>query len=327
MQLPFDPMLLTSAPAPFADARWLYQVKWDGVRNLTLSDGGQIRHWSRRLRDRTALFPELDGLATTLPRTRIVLDGEIVVLKEGKPSFPAILERDVGGQLDPRELRTAPATLMLFDILEYGDRLLYGAPLEERLGLLAELIPAPGESWQAVASFPGPSGPDLFAATRHQALEGVVAKRLGSPYTPGARSKDWLKIKHKQQMLAVILGYTAPAGRPGGLLLGAHDAAGRLTYIGRVGSGITGEQLRTLKAHLPPAPRPLDYEPSLRDRFSGPPGPVVWTEPRLTAIVEFSEWTEEQRLRDPVLIGFSTEPPEQARLPQKHQTPGGDAHG
>lgn len=315
MDLPFEPMLLTHAPAPFADPRWLYQVKWDGVRNLTLIDGGRIRHWSRRLRDRTALFPEFEGLVQSLPKTRLVLDGEIVVLREGKPSFPAILERDVGGQLDPRKLRTAAATLMLFDILEYGDRQLYATPVEERLALLAELVPVPREHWQVVASFPGTSGPDLFAATSHQALEGVVAKRLGSPYTPGLRSKDWLKVKRKQQMLAVILGYTAPVGRPGGLLLGAHDPTGRLKYIGRVGSGITGEQLRTLKAHLPPAPRPLDYEPSLRDRFSGPPGPVVWTQPRLTAMIEFTEWTEEQRLRDPVLIGFSTEPPEQARFP------------
>ncbi|MDF2631220.1 MAG: ATP-dependent ligase [Symbiobacteriaceae bacterium] len=316
MDLPFEPMLLSPAPAPFADPAWLYQVKWDGVRNLTLIDGGRIRHWSRRLRDRTALFPDLDGLVTHLPKSqKLVLDGEIVVLRDGKPSFPAILERDVGGQFDPRKLRTAPATLILFDILEYGDRPLYTTPLEERLDLLARLLPEPGPSFQTAESFPGPSGPDLFAATTQQQLEGVVAKRRASTYTPGLRTRDWLKIKRKQQLLAVILGYTAPVGRPGGLLLGAHDPAGRLTYIGRVGSGITAEQLRTLKAHLPPAPRPLAYEPTLRDRFSGPPGPVVWTEPRLTAIIEYTEWTEEQRLRDPVLIGFSTEPPQRAQLP------------
>lgn len=315
MQLPFEPMLLTPAPAPFADARWLYQVKWDGVRNLTLIDGGQIRHWSRRLRDRTGLFPELAGLANSFKAGRAVLDGEIVVLREGKPSFAAILERDVGVQLDPRKLRTAPAVLMIFDLLEYGDQQLYSRPVEERLDLLNRLIPEPAAAWQVVASFPGTSGPDLFTATSGQALEGVVAKRLGSTYTPGLRSKDWLKVKRKQRLLAVICGFTDPAGRPGGLLLGAYDAGGRLRYIGRVGSGITSEQLRTLKAHLPPAPRPFDYEPSLRDRFTGPPGPIIWTKPGVTLLVEFTEWTEEQRLRDPVVIGFSTEPPDAARIP------------
>ncbi|HYF92842.1 MAG TPA: non-homologous end-joining DNA ligase [Symbiobacteriaceae bacterium] len=315
MQLPFEPMLLTAADAPFADPGWLYQVKWDGVRNLTLIDGGRARHWSRRLRERTQWFPDLAGLARVLHGRRAVLDGEIVVMRDGRPSFAAVLERDVSGQLDTRKLTTAPATLMLFDILEYEEQQLYRRPLEERLELLTRLIPEPDSAWQVVSSFPGSSGPDLFAATTKQELEGVVAKRLGSAYTPGLRSKEWIKVKRKQRIVAVICGFTAPVGRPGGLLAGAWDAASRLRYIGRVGSGITAEQLRLLKAHLPPAPRPFDYEPSLRDRFSGPPGPVIWTEPRVTMLVEFTEWTEEQKLRDPVLIGFSTEPPEAARIP------------
>jgi len=315
MKLPFEPMLLTPAAAPFADAGWLYQVKWDGVRNLTLIEGGQVRHWSRRLRDRTAMFPELAGLAQVFGGKRAVLDGEIVVLRGGKPSFAGILERDVGGQFDSRKLRTAAATLMLFDILEYGEQQLYAVPLQERLDLLGRAIAEPTQAWQVVVSFPGTGGPDLFAATTQQQLEGVVAKRLGSGYTPGQRSKDWLKVKRKQRLLAVICGFTDPVGRPGGLLLGARDAGGRLRYIGRVGSGITGEQLRLLKAHLPPAPRPFDYEPALRDRFSGPTGPVVWTEPRVTVQIEFTEWTEEQKLRDPVVIGFATEPPEAAVIP------------
>jgi bifunctional non-homologous end joining protein LigD len=315
MQLPFEPMLLTAVPTPFADAKWLYQVKWDGVRNLSLIEGGQIRHWSRRLRDRTRLFPELDEFARVLGGRRAVLDGELVVLHGGKPSFSAILERDVSGQADPRKIRAHPATLMIFDLLELGDRELYALPLAERLSILSEVLKEPWPAWQVVAGFPGTAGPDLFAATTQQELEGVVAKRLDSAYAPGQRSKDWLKIKRKQRLLAVVCGYTAPVGRPGGLLLGARGADGRLRYIGRAGSGITSEQLRLLKAHLPPAERPFDREPVLRDRFSGPVGPAVWTEPRVTVLVEFSEWTEEQKLRDPVVIGFSTEPPDQARIP------------
>lgn len=306
-------MLLTHQPRPFADARWLWQVKWDGVRNLSLVDGGRIRHWSRRLRERTALFPELDGLAAAFGGRRAVLDGEIVVLRQGKPSFAAILERDVSGSLDQRKLRTAPATLMLFDLLEYGEQQLYARPVSERLEMLAHLVP-PGPSWQVVASFPGTAGPDLFHATEAQALEGVVAKRLASPYTPGLRSADWIKVKRKQTMLALVCGYTAPVGRPGGLILGAFQE-GRLRYIGRVGSGISGQELATLKAHLPAGPCAFGREPNLRDRFSGPPGPVVWTAPRLVVRVQFTEWTEENKLRDPVVLGFTTEPPEAAQIP------------
>lgn len=312
MELPFVPMLLTPAPQPFADDRWFYQLKWDGVRNLTLIEGGQIHHWSRRLRDRTRLFPELDGLVQVFGGRRTVLDGEIVVLRGGKPSFNGILERDVAGAITPQRLKANPAILMIFDLLEYGGRELYGVPLAERLDLLARLVP-PAPSWQVVASFPGGSGPDLFGAVQREELEGVVAKRQASLYTPGARARDWVKIKRKQRMLAVVCGFTDPVGRPGGILLGAYRE-GRLQYIGRVGSGVSSQELRTLKEHLPRTESPFGYTPNLRDRFSGPPGPVVWTDPRLTVQVEFSEWTEEGKLRDPVLLGFSTEPAAQAQL-------------
>ncbi|MFZ5817449.1 MAG: non-homologous end-joining DNA ligase [Bacillota bacterium] len=308
MELPFVPMLLERAERPFAAADWLYQVKWDGVRNLALVEGGRVRHWSRRLRERTIHFPEFAGLAAALGGRRAVLDGEIIALREGRPSFPAVLERDLaGGAPDARKVRSTPATFMVFDLLEWGAEPLYDRPLSERLALLAELLP-PGESWQPVASFPGPEGPALYQAVVAAGMEGVVAKRASSRYLPGLRSRDWLKVKRKAEMLAVVLGYTNPAGRSGGLLLGAYQE-GRLRYIGRAGSGLTGADLAAIKAHLPPAPCPFPRPPNLRDRFAGDPGPVVWVEPRLTVRVSFTEWTEEGKLRDPVVVGFADEPP------------------
>jgi len=305
-------MLLERAETPFADPGWIYQVKWDGVRNLTLVEGGSVRHWSRRMRERTALFPEFDGLARALNGRRAVLDGEIIVLRGGRPSFSAVLERDLATRSTspPRGL---PATLMLFDLLELDGRELYGWPLAERLDLLARAMPQ-SEAWQVVSSFPGDQGPALFGAAVAQGLEGVVAKRQASLYVPGTRSRDWLKIKRRSEMLAVVVGYTNPKGRSGGLLLGAYQD-GRLRYIGRAGSGLTSADLATIRANVPPGPCPFDREPALRDRFSGDAGPVVWVEPRLTVRVAFSEWTEEQRLRDPVVVGFSTDPPEAAVMP------------
>jgi len=313
MRLPFSPMLLSRAPAPLEDSGWLYQVKWDGVRNLTLVESGRVRHWSRRGRDRTLLFPELDGLGAALGGSRAVLDGEIVVLRAGKPSFAGILERDTGGgRADPGKVRSHPAVLMIFDLLEHGHRPLYQVPIEERLRLLQEVVP-PGPAWQVVDSFPGEQGPDLFQAAVEHGLEGVVAKRLGSTYQPGIRSRDWVKIKRRQRILAAVCGYTAPAGRPGSLLLGAFRE-NELVYIGRVGTGIRPEDLDLLRTHLRPGPCPFPRVPSLRDRFARDPGPVVWTEPVLTVEVEFSEWTEDLRLRDPVLVGFSSRLAEAARL-------------
>lgn len=285
----------------------------NGVRNLTLVEGGQVRHWSRRLRDRTRLFPEFHGLQQLLRGERAVLDGEIIVLREGRPSFAGILERDVGTRPpDQVRLRQAPATLMLFDLLEHGETQLYDRPLQERLQILRRLVPD-SEHWQVTADFPGETGPELFRATRQQGLEGVVAKRLESRYRPGLRSPHWLKLKHRRRMSALVCGYTAPVGGTGGLILGAY-VGNRLRYIGRAGSGITSDQWAVLRAELKPGSCPFDPVPTLRDRFSGPPGPVVWTEPSLTVLIEFTDWTEEQRLRDPVVIRFGAGSPSEARL-------------
>lgn len=316
MDLPFEPMLLERAERPFADEGWLYQVKWDGVRNLTLVEGGQARHWSRRLRERTVHFPEFAPLAAALGGRRAVLDGEIIVLKNGKPSFAGILERDLaGGVPDVRKVRERPATLMLFDLLEWGEQPLYDRPLTERLGLLEQILP-PAEAWQVVASFPGSEGPALFGAVVEAGLEGVVAKRRNSRYLPGSRSRDWLKVKRRGETLAVVVGYTNPIGRSGALLLGAYHQ-GKLRFIGRAGSGITAADLATIRAHLPPAPCPFPRPPNLRDRFAGDPGPVVWVEPRLTVRVNFTEWTEDQKLRDPVVAGFTGEPPSAAVMDER----------
>jgi len=314
MDIPFTPMLLERAEKPFADPAWLYQIKWDGVRNIALVENGGVRHWSRRLRERTSHFPEFAPLASSFGGRRAVLDGEIIVLRGGRPSFSAILERDLaGGAPDPRKVALTPATFMIFDLLELGAERLHDRPLADRLAILAEAV-APNEAWQVVSSFPGREGPALFAATVASGLEGVVAKRQSSRYLPGIRSREWLKVKRRGQMLAVVCGYTDTPGRPGALLLGAYQQ-GRLRYIGRAGSGISGADLAALKVHLPPGPCPFERLPNLRDRFAGAPGPVVWVEPRLTVRVSFTEWTEEQRLRDPVIDGFATDPPDSAIIP------------
>jgi bifunctional non-homologous end joining protein LigD len=310
MNLPFEPMLLSAATRPFDDPQWIAQVKWDGVRNLALVQAGEVRLWSRRLRERTDQYPELTGLVKACRSSRVVLDGELIVLKGGQPRFAGILEREQARRVDERWVKARPTTYMVFDLLEYGDRELYEEPIENRLELLQSLL-IPDEHWQMIDSFSGSTASDLFAATTARGLEGVVLKRLGTRYTVGVRSKDWVKVKRRQRILAIVCGYTQPIGGTGGLLLGAYQD-GRLLYIGRVGSGLTAPVFSLLRDSLPAAPRPFGYEPSLRDRFSGTPGPVVWTEPRLTVQVEFTEWTEEMRLRDPVFVGFSTEPPQSA---------------
>lgn len=304
-------MLLGRTEAPFAAADWLYQVKWDGVRNIALIEGGRIRHWSRNRRDRTALYPEFDDLAK-LPG-RVVLDGEIIVLKEGRPSFASILERETGNRANPRKVQAMPATFVVFDLLEWNGRELYGAPLTERLGLLEQVLP-PAPRWQAIQSFPGEQGPDLWQGVLQMDLEGIVAKRRSSLYKPGVRTQEWLKIKKKGRIQAKVVGWTS-----GGLLLGM-EADGELRFIGRAGSGMTAELWARVKAGCTPGPCPFPKVPSLRDRFLGNPGPVTWTAPCLGVEVQFTEWTEAGRLRDPVVLRVGV-PPETPTAPARSITP------
>ncbi|BDG59971.1 ATP-dependent DNA ligase [Caldinitratiruptor microaerophilus] len=296
------------------DPAWSGEVKWDGVRCIALVQGGRVRLWSRRLRERTPRFPEIQALAGQLPPGRYVLDGELVVLRDGRPSFPGILERDLAqGAAAARAAARDPAVYMVFDLLEAAGREVAGWPLERRQALLRESL-RPGGPAVAVEGFPG-AGARLLAAVMEQQLEGVVLKRLDSPYRPGDRSELWRKVKRRLRLLCAVGGYTVTGGRAGALLLGAYDRDGRLRYLGRAGSGLSERDLEAAR-ELEPGPCPFDPVPDLRgERFSRPPDRVVWVRPRVTVWVEFAEWTEGLRLRSPVVKGLSPEPPEAARLP------------
>lgn len=317
MELPFPPMEPALAERAFDDPAWTAELKWDGVRNLALVEPGGVRLFTRRLRERTVRYPEMQALPDQFHRTRAVLDGELVVVAGGRPSFNRILERDlVTGEAEARRrAERIPATLMVFDLLELDGRDLLGEPLAARQERLRQLW-RPGGPAHLVEGFPG-AGAALFRAVAEAELEGVVLKRLDSPYRMGPeKSRHWLKVKRRLQMLCAVGGYTVTDGRPGALLVGAYDDGGRLRYLGRAGSGLTEVQLRTLRDRLPPAPCPFDPVPPVAaERFAQRPDQVVWVAAQLTVLVEFNEWTEGGRLRSPVIKGFTAEPPDRARLP------------
>nr|PZN39075.1 MAG: hypothetical protein DIU70_09975 [Bacillota bacterium] len=137
----------------------------------------------------------------------------------------------------------------------------------------------------------------------------------GSPHRPGEKAPLGVKVKGRLQMLCLVGGYTVTGGRAGAVLLGAHDAEGRLRYLGRAGSGLKEEELSALAAALPPAPCPFDPVPRVEaDRWARRPDRVVWVRPLLGVQVEFLEWTEEGRLRSPVVKGFVPVDPAAVRL-------------
>ncbi len=282
-------------------ADWVHEVKWDGMRILADVHDGGVQLSSRTERDVTVAFPELAGLADLFED--MLLDGEIVTLVDGIPSFATLAERfHVTNSARARALAgIAPATYMVFDLLRlYGVDLTARALRDRRATL--ERLDLAGPHWRVPPVFT--DGPALYAATQEQGLEGVVSKRLGSRYVPGARSEEWRKRAHRRSLSVVIGGWrpeTDQTERLGAVLVGVPDVGG-LRFLGRVGSGIAGKagqallaDLRPLKAQLSPFSTPL---PAVDARGA------TWTHPVLVCEVASLGLTVAGRLRQPAYRGL-----------------------
>lgn len=287
------------SPGAVADG-FVYEFKWDGVRVLTAVGGEGVRAWTRRGTDVTATYPELHDLAGALDR-EVLLDGEVVALASGAPSF-ARLQRRMNvrdASKAARLARTVPVAYLVFDCLRVAGEWLLDEPYEQRRRILLGLG-LPGPRIQVP-----PSHDDLGDALRvaqELGLEGVVAKRRGSTYQPGRRSPDWRKLRLVNRQEFVVGGFRpgsgARRGTVGSLLVGYYEDGG-LRYAGAVGSGLTDRLARDLRERLEARARdtsPFD-DPVPHDD-------AVFTAPELVVEVQFSEWTPEGVLRQPSLKGL-----------------------
>lgn len=303
---------------PLIDPAFAFQLKWDGVRMLAFLAGGRVRLQNRRLRDRTGVYPEFAGLGRLIAAREAILDGEVVVLQDGRPSFPRVLERELvaGPAAAVRAAGSRPAIFAAFDLLYLDGEDLTGRPWWARQELLRARAREDGGGLVHLAGA-FTDGLALWAAVEAQGLEGVVAKRRTSPYLPGRRSPHWAKVKVRRRLDCVLGGYTLSGGRVAALLAGLYrDTAGgpsgspELIYIGRVGSGLSESLRDALAARLPALERrdsPFVNPPRL-------PVPVRWVEPLVTMAVGFAEWSENLLLRAPSLAGFSSADPAACRF-------------
>lgn len=300
------PMLATLASDLPADQdAWTFEFKWDGIRAITFWDGTSLRVETRNLRDVTVSWPELDGLGEALGPRPVILDGEIAALDDrGVPSFQRLQERMHIANRDVarRKAVDTPASYLVFDVLHLDGTDLMPLPWTERRAVLESLGLA-GPCWATTPSFPG-AGTDLYETVQARGMEGVVCKRVDSRYTPGARSKQWLKVKVQQSDEFVVGGWQPGEGRRtnriGSLLLGVPTDAGGLDYVGNVGTGFTDAELDRLAARLGPIRRSTTP-------FTGGGAPrkgSVFVEPELVVEVRYTERTDEGILRHPSYKGI-----------------------
>ena len=295
----YKPMLATLAEPseiPRGDG-WEYEIKWDGYRIVARVSGGNADLRTRKDQDYTQRFENVaKELVRALKTPDCVVDGEVCALnEEGKPSFSAMQQRKPG----------TPIVYYVFDLLEVDGEPTIELPLSERRKRLRKLLDGRNRTVQFSEGFD--DGPALYQAAQQQRLEGIMAKRLDSPYLPGRRSRDWLKFKTHGEQEFVIAGYTRGKGRRewsfGSLVLGTYGPDG-LDWAGNVGTGFDDAEIDRLLKKL----RPLERDTS---PFAATPkmprvrkDDVVWVEPSLVAEISFAEWTHAGRLRAPVYLGL-----------------------
>lgn len=307
--LPMEPKTTESIPSGLG---WGAQIKWDGVRILVYYWDQQVQLFNRKLRPRSLHYPELMELSSYCMANSVILDGEVIALgPDGKPSFFNVMKRDGITRMDrvKHARQTMPITYMIFDVLYLNGKWLTDQPFREREKKLGEII-QPGPHVQLVSTHDDISS--LFQATKEHQLEGIVIKRLESAYLVGKKSDAWLKLKNNQDVIAVIGGATLRAGVVNALLLGLYDNLGQLHYIGHVGTGkLTAQDwqnltslIQTIKADQ----RPF-INKTARDKDA------AWLKPRLTAKIQFSEWTPDRQLRHPSIQAFVDASPAECRFP------------
>jgi DNA ligase D-like protein (predicted ligase) len=285
-----QPMLATHGSVDrLSPDHWAFEGKWDGYRLLVDADHGRIRLTARSGRDVTGEYPQLQSLAADLADHHVILDGEVVALQDGVPSFQAMQNRGSGSHIE----------FWCFDILSLDGRDLTRAKYRDRRKLLETL--ASGGALTVPPLLPA-QDPLKFADER--GFEGVVAKKWDSAYRPG-RSEAWVKDKFWRTQEVVIGGWRAGEGGRtsgiGALLIGVPEGDG-LQFAGRVGTGFTDKMLADLKALL----KPLETSES---PFTAPLSTVdakgvTYVRPELVGEVRYSERTTDNRLRQPSWRGL-----------------------
>lgn len=302
------PMLATRGDHVPTGSEWAHEVKWDGIRALLEVRAGRLSITTRNENEVRVAYPELAGLAdwALAHGHDLLLDGEIVALGSGVPSFS-----DLADRMHVRDAAKAarlaqrnPVTYLAFDLLALDGTDLTGRPLVERRAAL-EGLGLDDVGWQVPPTYD--DGAVLLEAAEAQGLEGIVSKRLSSRYHPDRRSRDWLKFPIRPTGSYVVGGFRRETGsstRLGAVLVGQPTAAG-LAFRGRVGSGIAGKAGQELGALL--APLVAEESPFVDELPRADREGTTWVRPEIIVDVQYLTLTTDGRLRQPAYRGVRTD--------------------
>jgi bifunctional non-homologous end joining protein LigD len=288
------PMMAQSVKTPFDPPDWIFEIKLDGYRAITVFDAAGKPHlWSRNGLPLEGKFPAIAKAVSSLKLRSTVLDGEVVAVDEnGVPRFQLL-------QRFQKQL-TAPTLYYVFDVLWSNGVDLTGKTILERRKKLEKIFRT--AAGIQLGSYVEAEGKALFKLTKEKGMEGIIAKRKDGIYRPGKRSSDWLKIKARLQQEFIVVGFTEPKGSRkhlGAVVLGAY-ARGKLRHYGYAGSGFSEKGLKDAVERMKPLyidKSPFVNPPSIKEK-------IQWVRPKLVCEIEYAELTDDEQLRQTTFLGW-----------------------
>lgn len=294
--------MLAETSDPFDSADYYFEPKWDGLRCIAYVRNGEVELQNRNLAMITKSYPELGEIDRNIASSAAILDGEIVILENGLPSFETLQNRfGVDNPLQVKVLsRKLPTTYIGFDLLHLNGKDLVDRPLSYRREKLVRIIEDGPHI--LLSQYVPEKGKSYFNRAVQLGFEGAMAKKTDSTYQMGTRSRDWLKIKEVKTLDCIIAGYTRGTGGRsstfGALVLAAYDRKKSLIHLGNVGTGFTDASLKRMMKILKPRETKAKTVPGEVKA----PTPIRWVKPELVAEIGYMKMTKDRKLRFPRFI-------------------------
>jgi bifunctional non-homologous end joining protein LigD len=299
------PMLAFPAK-PFDSKDYLMEIKYDGTRGIAYLDNEnkKLMLLNRRGKFFQYRYPEFSNILDSINAKKAILDGEVVIFKDGKPDFYELEKREQTENISKIELfsKISPAVYVVFDILHLNGEDLLNKPLIERKKLLEDTLSE--DNYLIYSRYIIGKGKEFFSKIKRKGLEGIMAKKIDSFYQQG-RSKDWLKIKATNTLDAVVIGYTSSDKEDlSALLLGIYEK-NKIKYIGRIGTGFDEEKRREILAMLKKLGK-YNYNLDLR---LGKDKRAFMVRPEVVVEVKYMEITKGKMLRAPSFVRIRNDKP------------------